>query len=63
MAQLQKIFNKILVLQNDICMIIGLKSRDSIRDNFKGLGIFTDYVLESSVTLSCTKQTRALTTL
>lgn len=44
MAQLQTIFNKILVLQKGICMIIGLKSRDSVRDNFKGLGIFTDYV-------------------
>lgn len=44
MAQLQTIFNKILVLQKGICMIIGLKFRDSVRDNFKGLGIFTNYV-------------------
>lgn len=61
MAQLQTIFNKILVLQKGICMIIGLKSRDSVRDNFKGLGIFTDHV--KSLQLSCKKQTRALTTL
>lgn len=56
MAQLQKIVNKVLILQKkSICILVDLKFKDPVRDYFKELVMFTDYSLYAFETVKCIK--------